>query len=63
MSSGRDKASEGTMDGYRGPGRALRERHGVSVWSDVEGSTTDGHFRGIILPRSETKRRSFAGSL
>ncbi len=51
---GGNKATGGTMDGYRGPGRALLERHGVSVWSDVEVSTTDGRFRGIILPRSET---------
>jgi len=39
---------------YRGVGRALLERFGVSVWSDVEVDTSRGHFRGIILPRSET---------
>ncbi len=42
------------MNGYRGPGLAVLERHGVSVWSDVEVKTTNGRFRGLILPRSET---------
>ncbi len=41
-------------DGYRGPGLDLLSRHGVSVWSDVEVTTSGGRFRGIVLPRSET---------
>ncbi len=41
-------------NGYRGPGLDVLERHGVSVWSDVEVTTTNGRFRGIVLPRSET---------
>ena len=41
-------------DGYRGAGLDLLARHGVSVWSDVEVTTTGGRFRGIVLPRSET---------
>ncbi len=40
--------------GYRGPGLAVLERHGVSVWSDVEVVTASGRFRGLVLPRSET---------
>lgn len=47
-------AATKTTDGYRGPGLAVLQRHGVGVWSDVDVQTTDGHFRGIILPRSET---------
>ncbi len=42
------------VDGYRGPGLAVLREHNVGVWSDVEVKTTDGHYRGIILPRSET---------
>ena len=41
-------------DGYRGPGLSVLMQHGVSTWSDVEVQTMTGHFRGIILPRSET---------
>ncbi len=41
-------------DGYRGPGLAVLTRHKVGIWSDVEVTTTDGHFRGLVLPRSET---------
>ena len=48
------KAAEGDDRGYRGPGLAVLKRHGVSVWSDVEVKTTNGRFRGLILPRSET---------
>ena len=40
--------------GYRGAGLAVLNQHGVSVWSDVEVTTTNGAFKGIILPRSET---------
>jgi glutamyl-tRNA(Gln) amidotransferase subunit D len=41
-------------NGYRGVGLATLDRYGVDIWSDVEVKTTDGRFRGIILPRSET---------
>jgi len=40
--------------GYRGPARAVLERHGVGVWSDVEIESKQGRFAGLILPRSET---------
>lgn len=40
--------------GYRGAALAALKEHGVSVWSDVEVDTTNGRFKGIILPRSET---------
>ncbi len=39
--------------GYRGITRAVLEREGVGVWSDVEVHTKRGTFVGIILPRSE----------
>jgi glutamyl-tRNA(Gln) amidotransferase subunit D len=42
------------LKGYRGPGRAVLERFGVGVWSDVEIESARGHFRGLILPRSIT---------
>ncbi len=48
------RMTDNTKDGYRGPGLAVLDRHGVGAWSDVEVQTTDGRFRGIILPRSET---------
>ncbi len=41
-------------NGYRGPGLAVLDHHGVSVWSEVELTTDGGSFKGIILPRSET---------
>ena len=46
--------SEDRRKGYRGPARALLEKHDVGVWSEVEAVTTQGNFHGIILPRSET---------
>jgi glutamyl-tRNA(Gln) amidotransferase subunit D len=46
--------SDDALQGYRGVGRSVLERHGVSVWSDVEVESTRGRFRGLILPRSET---------
>ncbi len=53
MSAARDETP--SRNGYRGPGLAVLERHGVSVWSEVEATTAGGGtFRGIILPRSET---------
>ena len=45
---------ENRRNGYRGPGLDVLDRHGVSVWSEVEVATTGGRFRGLILPRSET---------
>jgi glutamyl-tRNA(Gln) amidotransferase subunit D len=42
------------LKGYRGLGRAVLARFGVGVWSDVELESSRGHFRGLILPRSET---------
>ncbi len=46
--------SDDMYKGYRGPGRAVLERFGVGVWSEVELDSTRGSFRGLILPRSET---------
>jgi glutamyl-tRNA(Gln) amidotransferase subunit D len=40
--------------GYRGPCRALMERLGFRVWSEVRMQTTRGTFEGLVLPRSET---------
>jgi glutamyl-tRNA(Gln) amidotransferase subunit D len=40
--------------GYRGPCRALMERLGFRVWSEVRVRTTRGDFEGLVLPRSET---------
>ncbi len=40
--------------GYRGPGLAVLQRHDVAVWSDVAVETTEGNYRGVILPRAET---------
>lgn len=42
------------LKGYRGLGRAVLERFGVGVWSEVEIEGTRGRFRGLILPRSIT---------
>ena len=49
-----DSAPTKGHDGYRGPGLAVLERHGATVWSEVEIKAASGRFRGIILPRSET---------
>ncbi len=46
--------SDELFKGYRGPGRAVLEKHGVGVWSDVEVQSLRGSFRGLVLPRSET---------
>jgi len=40
--------------GYRNSGKAKLVEQGVEVWSEVEADTTQGHFTGLILPRSET---------
>ncbi len=40
--------------GYRGPTLEVMLRFDVGVWFDVDVKTTEGSFRGIILPRSET---------
>ncbi len=42
------------LQGYRGVGKAVLERHGVGVWSEVQVESTQGRFKGLILPRSET---------
>ena len=42
------------LQGYRGIGKAVLERHGVGVWSEVQVESTQGRFKGLILPRSET---------
>lgn len=46
--------SDERFKGYRGPGRAVLERHGVGVWSEVELESANGRFVGLVLPRSET---------
>jgi glutamyl-tRNA(Gln) amidotransferase subunit D len=46
--------SNDKTSGYRGPGKAVLDRFGVGVWSDVEMVTSKGRFIGLILPRSET---------
>ena len=40
--------------GYRGPAREVLQRFSVRVWSDVEIRVSEGKFRGVVLPRSET---------
>jgi glutamyl-tRNA(Gln) amidotransferase subunit D len=40
--------------GYRDPALGVLKDHGVYVWSDVAVQTTNGEYRGIVLPRSET---------
>ena len=39
--------------GYRGPAKELLKAQGVRVWSDVKIHSSNGIFKGIILPRSE----------
>lgn len=46
--------TDDAFKGYRGVGRAVLERHGVGVWSEVDVESGDGRFSGIVLPRSET---------
>ena len=53
-----EPSTDNRANGYRGPGLAVLERNGVCVWSDVEVETANGHFRGLILPRSETADES-----
>ena len=43
-----------TLQGYRGIGAEVLQKHGASVWSEVEVESAKGRFCGIILPRSET---------
>ncbi|HEX9631874.1 MAG TPA: Glu-tRNA(Gln) amidotransferase subunit GatD [Gemmatimonadales bacterium] len=40
--------------GYRDPCRAVMQRLGFRVWSEVRIHTTRGTFEGLVLPRSET---------
>ncbi len=46
--------SDDRYKGYRDACRAVMERFGVTVWSEVEAHTTRGDFAGLVLPRSET---------
>ncbi|UCC28809.1 MAG: Glu-tRNA(Gln) amidotransferase subunit GatD [Phycisphaerales bacterium] len=46
--------SDKRFQGYRGEGKAVLERYGVGVWSEVDVESTRGRFAGLILPRSET---------
>ncbi|MCX6092927.1 MAG: Glu-tRNA(Gln) amidotransferase GatDE subunit D, partial [Candidatus Bipolaricaulota bacterium] len=39
--------------GYKGEALDALVKFSVGVWSDVDIDSTRGHFRGIILPRSE----------
>ena len=47
-------ATTDSLQGYRGPARAVLEHNDVGVWSDVELDSSQGRFKGLILPRSET---------
>lgn len=40
--------------GYKGEALETLKKFNALVWSDVEISTADGDFKGLILPRSET---------
>ncbi len=40
--------------GYREPLVGVMKRFGITVWCEIEASTSRGHFRGLVLPRSET---------
>ena len=40
--------------GYRGEALNTLKSFNALVWSDVEISTEDGTYKGLILPRSET---------
>jgi glutamyl-tRNA(Gln) amidotransferase subunit D len=40
--------------GYKGEALKTLQKFNALVWSDVEISTADGDFKGLILPRSET---------
>jgi len=48
------KATTVRTRGYRGLGKNPLNKFGVGVWSEVEVQTSEGGFRGLILPRSET---------
>ncbi len=39
--------------GYKGPALSVLEEYNVRVWSEIEVQTSEGTFRGIILPRAE----------
>ncbi|MDD5646941.1 MAG: asparaginase domain-containing protein, partial [Candidatus Bipolaricaulis sp.] len=45
--------SDEARKGYKGEALDALVRFEVGVWSDVDIESTRGHFRGIILPRSE----------
>lgn len=44
--------------GYKGEALDTLKNYNALVWSDVEISTGDGKYKGIILPRSETADQS-----
>jgi glutamyl-tRNA(Gln) amidotransferase subunit D len=46
--------NDDALKGYRGIGAQVLREHGVGVWSDVVIESSNGHFEGLILPRSET---------
>ncbi|HUH04873.1 MAG TPA: Glu-tRNA(Gln) amidotransferase subunit GatD [Kofleriaceae bacterium] len=46
--------SSDAYKGYREPLLSVMQRYEVTVWSEVEVSTTRGSFAGLVLPRSET---------
>ncbi len=39
--------------GYRGQTLGVLQKYNAMVWCDVDIQTTDGNFKGLILPRSE----------
>ncbi len=45
---------EDRLKGYRNISRDVLSKYKVGIWSDVEIEATNGRFRGLILPRSET---------
>ena len=47
-------ADNDQLKGYRGPGAEVLTKFDIGVWSDVEIESTNGRFKGLILPRSET---------
>jgi len=46
--------SEEAYKGYKGIALSTLKNFNAMIWSDVEITTVDGKFTGIILPRSET---------
>jgi glutamyl-tRNA(Gln) amidotransferase subunit D len=40
--------------GYRAPVLDVLKKFDITVWSEVDVETREGHFEGLVLPRSET---------